>query len=75
MEPGTQNFSKEKCRCGNDKTSPHIQHKSEYSTFGMILYWIGISAIPSRINFFCEKCGQVIESTDDATVCKEFVGR
>jgi hypothetical protein len=72
---GDKNIFKEKCNCGFDKTSPNIIHKSEYSSFGWILYWIGISAQPNRINFLCDKCGEIIESTDNPEVLRKFVGR
>jgi hypothetical protein len=69
------NFPEQACSCGNDKSDSKIQHKCEYSGFGQILYWIGISAIPVRVNFICSKCGEVVESTDDPNILKQFVGR
>jgi hypothetical protein len=75
MKTRTANFNKEKCSCGFDRSSPNIKHKSEYSTMGMILYWIGISAVPVRVNFHCDQCREIIESTDNPEIIKKFVGR
>jgi hypothetical protein len=69
------NFSKTACSCGNDKLSSKIKHTCEYSGFGQVLYWIGISAIPVRVNFVCSVCNEVIESTDDPEILKQYVGR
>lgn len=41
----------------------------------MILYWIGISVIPIRVNFICEKCGEMIESTNEPDELRKFLGR
>jgi hypothetical protein len=70
-----KNYSKEKCSCGFDMSNKHIQHHSEYSNLGWILYWIGISAKPVRVSFKCSKCDEVIESTDNPEILKKYVGR
>ncbi|MFA7227475.1 MAG: hypothetical protein WC061_00450 [Melioribacteraceae bacterium] len=75
MKNNPLNYNLEKCSCGYDRSSPHIRHNSEYSSFGMILYWIGISAVPARVNFQCDQCKEIIESTDDPSVIKKYVGR
>lgn len=72
---GETNFTKESCKCGYDKSNPNIVHKSVYSSLGWILNWIGISAQPIRVNYVCEVCGEVIESTDNPEVLKKYVGR
>ncbi|MBI3124328.1 MAG: hypothetical protein HYZ10_07980 [Ignavibacteriales bacterium] len=69
------NFSKPACSCGHDKTNPKVLHKCEYSGFGQILYWIGISAVPVRVNFVCTVCNETIESTDDQGILKQYIGR
>lgn len=69
------NFSKISCACGFTKADPHVQHKCEYSGFGQVLYWIGISAIPIRVNYVCSVCGETIESTNEFSVLKKYVGR
>jgi hypothetical protein len=69
------NFSKQNCSCGFSKTDSHVQHICEYSGFGQVLYWIGISAIPVRVNFVCSVCKEVIESTDEQQILKKYVGR
>ncbi|OGU65473.1 MAG: hypothetical protein A2499_16445 [Stygiobacter sp. RIFOXYC12_FULL_38_8] len=69
------NFSKPACSCGYDKSNLKVQHKCEYSGFGQVLYWIGISAVPVRVNFVCTVCNEAIESTDDPNILKQYVGR
>lgn len=69
------NFAKERCACGYSKSNQRIQHKCEYSGWGQLFYWIGISAIPKRVNYFCTVCGEVIESTNEPRILKQYVGR
>lgn len=69
------NFTKDTCACGYTKSSQQIQHKCVYSGWGQFFYSIGISAIPIRVNYFCIVCGEVIESTNEPRILKQFVGR
>ena len=63
------------CSCGNKMGDSFIQHKCEYSSWGWVLYWIGMSAKPIRVDFYCMNCGDVIYSTSEPEVMKQYVGR
>lgn len=70
-----ESILKNKCACGFESSNPKVEHNSEYSKLGWILYWIGISAKPIRVNFKCSVCGEIIESSTDESILKKFVGR
>lgn len=66
---------KNTCSCGYDINDYHIHPKCEYSSFGWILYWIGMSAQPVKIDFVCDVCGEILRSTTEPGELKKYVGR
>ena len=66
---------KEKCACGYTADNKMIQPKCTYSGIGWVLYFIGISAQPVKVELQCQKCGEVLRSTEDPKELKKYVGR
>lgn len=64
----------EKQKAQNDKNKKPI-FKTHYSSFGWILYSIGMSAQPIRVDFIDPETGQVVGSTTDPAELKKYVGR
>ncbi len=64
-----------KCSCGYDKSHSMIKPKCHYSGWGWVLFSIGMSARPIRVDFVCEKCGEMIDSSTELVVLKKYVGR
>jgi|GEM_PF-2984246 len=64
-----------KCPENGDISNCPIRHHCTYSGFGWFLYSMGVSAQPVKIDFKCDKCGAIIESTTDKAIMKKFVGR
>ena len=52
-----------------------VEFECVYSGWGWLLFSIGMSARPSRVDFICRKCNQVIDSTSELVVLKKYVGR
>lgn len=66
---------KKTCKCGNDRKSPQIELKTEYSAFGWILFYIGMSAKPVKAEFVCKTCGDILELVTDPVELKKYVGK
>jgi hypothetical protein len=67
--------NKKTCGCGNSKKSSEVELKTGYSTFGWILFYIGMSARPVKAEYICKKCGEIIESIADPVELKKYVGK
>ena len=52
-----------------------LTFKTQYSSFGWFLYWIGMSAKPVKVDFFDRKTGEFVRSTTDPEELKKYVGR
>jgi len=61
---------KELCRCGYKLGDPWVVPKSIYSFWGLLIVSIGISHTPSKLNFQCDKCGEVLKVITDKKVLK-----
>jgi hypothetical protein len=64
-----------KCSLGSEIKNHPIDFECQYSGFGWLLFSIGMSAKPTRVNFICRNCKNVIESTADSEILKKYVGR
>lgn len=61
--------SKEKsCRCGHDQKHHLVSAEGEYSFFGYLCLFLGISARPERVNYRCRTCNQTFDSTTNPAV-------
>ena len=64
----------EKQKAQNDKNKK-LTFKTHYSSFGWLLYSIGMSAQPVKVDFIDPETGQVVSSTTDPAELKKYVGR
>jgi len=53
------------CKCGHGIDNPWVSDRARYSLGGWLLIFIGISALPSRIERSCERCGFVFSTSTD----------
>jgi hypothetical protein len=63
------------CHPKNKELDNPIEARCKYSTFGWILFSVGVSAKPIRVDFVCLHCGKVIQSTTDSKTLTFYVGR
>lgn len=52
-----------------------LTFKTHYSTFGWLLYSIGMSAKPVKVDFIDSETGEIVRSTTDPDELKKYVGR
>ena len=52
-----------------------LTFKTHYSSFGWLLYWIGMSAKPIKVDFIDSETGKIVSSTTDPKELKKYVGR
>ncbi len=64
-----------RCSCGYDKSHSMIKPDCHYSGWGWLLFSIGMSAKPIRVDFVCEICKDKIDSSTDNEILKKYVGR
>lgn len=68
--------NKKTCSCGYDRNEKKwVMPKCTYSGIGWFFYFIGISAKPVKVEFKCQKCGDVFGATEDPEILKQYVGR
>jgi hypothetical protein len=60
--------------CDENKNYP-VEFECTYSGFGWLLFSIGMSAKPTRVDFICSNCKEIIESTSNPEILKKYVGR
>lgn len=59
-----------------EKNKSKYERKSVYSGFGWLLVtFVGISALPKRIEFYEKESGELAASFDDEKTRKEYIGR
>ncbi|MBU2492520.1 MAG: hypothetical protein KJ571_07810 [Bacteroidetes bacterium] len=49
--------------------------KTHYSSFGWLLYSIGMSAKPVKVDFLDPDTNELVSSTTDPEILKKYVGR
>lgn len=67
-------MNEEKQKAQNDKDKK-LTFKTHYSSFGWLLYSIGMSAQPVKVDFIDPETGQIVGSTTDPSELKKYVGR
>ena len=67
-------FKDTKHNCGDNKSYP-VKFECTYSGLGWLLFSIGMSAKPTRVDFICSNCKEIIESSSDPQILKKYVGR
>ncbi len=64
-----------KCSDGGDNKNYPVEFECTYSGLGWLLFSIGMSAKPTRVDFICANCKEIIESSSDPQTLKKYVGR
>lgn len=59
--------------CNADVNSSYINSKNSYSTIGWFFWSMGVTAIPKKIQFYCENCNQELETLTDRELIKYFI--
>lgn len=60
------------CSCGHDRNHPHVVPKRFYGLRGALPFFSGATGTPTRIEFRCRDCGEVVEDTTDREVMRQF---
>jgi hypothetical protein len=68
----TSNINEKKCSCGYSVGDPMITAKTKYSKWGWFLLSLAFSAQPLEVVFQCQKCGEIIDSTDAPEVLEKY---
>ena len=58
------------CACGHDIDHHMVSAVRCYSIWGWIRFFMGITAVPTRIRYTCRRCDQVIAVTSDPAVMR-----
>ena len=62
------------CRCGHNRNHAMVTGERSYSFIGWIALLVGVTAIPTKIEFRCSKCTQTFEASTDADICEMYGG-
>lgn len=60
------------CHCGRDRTHPDVQPERHYGFWSWVLLLSGASGTPRRIDFRCQRCRQIVESTSDSVLLERY---
>ena len=61
-----------KCKCGYTKESKIVVPRNKYSAFQWILWSIGISSTPKKVDLICPVCSFLFESLTDPERCNLY---
>jgi hypothetical protein len=56
------------CRCGHTRTHHMVSPKGRYSQWGWFTLFLGVTARPVRVEYWCRQCGQKVDETTDPAV-------
>jgi hypothetical protein len=62
----------ERCRCGFRLDHPLVAPRLHFSAPKWVLLCFGATPYPSRVDYVCTRCNQVLESTKDRKVLETF---
>ena len=60
-----------RCSCGNGVDDFWVRPDCRYSLFGSLMYLIGATPRPVRVDYKCARCGEVVASSRDEDVLEE----
>lgn len=66
--------SRPRCRCGHDRA--HVMVSPEPTYTGWAKFWVffmGVSAIPIRLDYRCRVCRQTFDSSVDPADLKDYL--
>jgi len=58
------------CRCGFHKHDLHVTPRCRYGVFAVLRLMMGVTAYPYEVRYQCERCGEVIETTNDPEILR-----
>jgi hypothetical protein len=61
-----------RCRCGHDKRHSRVRPGYHYGIVGSLLQIMGVSAVPTRIDFECGKCGEIVGSIVEPALLEKY---
>ncbi len=61
-----------KCSCGYKIGDQMITAKTRYSKMGLFWLSMAYSAKPIEVVFQCQKCGEIIDRTDDPEIIEKY---
>ncbi len=61
-----------RCSCGFTIGDQMITAKTRYSKMGLLWLSMAYSAKPIEVVFQCQKCGEIIDRTDDPEVIEKY---
>ncbi len=61
-----------KCTCGYTKDDSMVSAKARYSKMGLFWLSMAFSAMPVEVIFQCQKCGEILERTDDPEILEKY---
>lgn len=61
-----------KCSCGYTKDDNLVVPKTRYNKMGLLWLSMAYSAKPIEVVFQCEKCGEIIDRSDDPSVIEKY---
>ncbi len=62
-----------RCKCGTDRDSRFSFARREYGFFGTLYLLWGGTAIPTKVEWQCVKCGETFDSTTSPSLCREYI--
>ena len=63
---------RERCSDGFTINDPMVSPKARYSKMGLFWLSMAISAKPIEIIFQCQKCGEILQRTDDPDMLEKY---
>ncbi|MBL1213937.1 MAG: hypothetical protein HND52_11320 [Ignavibacteriae bacterium] len=63
------------CSDGSENKNHPVDFECTYSGLGWLLFSIGMSAKPTRVDFICTNCKKIIYTSTDSKILNKYVGR
>jgi hypothetical protein len=61
------------CSCGNNRTSPYVIRKNQYTFWGKVGLFTGISVKPIHIRYQCVRCKEIFDETTDPGELNKYI--
>lgn len=61
-----------RCRCGYEKTDPHVRPEKEYTFWGQLAFGLMYTPVPKVIRYRCGICKGVVGTIDDPELMQRF---
>lgn len=71
-ESTTKREPRATCSCGHDFAHYMVSPDNDYTFWGWVLVWTGVSAQPRKVRFKCRDCGETFAETEDPVLCSRY---